>query len=87
MMLASRQIFPVVSIKWRLQEDWSSLSAEQALIILLLSVSGEAMCDAGLTPDFPVVRSSGDQRRVFVSLVSKTGLKNIPTFSFRSCVV
>ncbi len=53
MMLASWQIFPVVSFKRRPQEDWSSLSAEQASITFLLSVSGAALCDAGLTSDLP----------------------------------
>ncbi len=53
MMLASRQIFTVVSNKWRSQEDLSSLSAEQASIKFLLSVSGAALCDVGLMSDLP----------------------------------
>jgi hypothetical protein len=52
-MLAARQIFPVVGIKRRPQEDLSFWSAEQALITFLFSVLGAALCGAGLTPNLP----------------------------------
>jgi hypothetical protein len=83
-MLASRQIFPVVSIKWRPQDDLSSLSAELALIIFLLSVSGAALSDAGLTPDLPRGQYKVEATGGLVLLVSRTGL---PTFSIRSSIM
>jgi hypothetical protein len=73
-MLASRQIFPMVSIKWRPQEDLSSLSAEQASIIFPLSVSGAVLCDAGLTSDLPCGQHHVEAAGGLVLLVSRTGL-------------
>ncbi len=76
MMLASRQIFPVVSIKWRPQKDFSSLLSELASITFLLSVSGAALSDAGLTPDLPHGQHQVEAAGGLVLLVSKTGLVN-----------
>jgi hypothetical protein len=86
-MLASCQIFPVVSNKWRSQEDLSSLSAEQASITLLFSVSGEALCDVGLTPDLPHGQHQVEAAGGLVLLLSRTGLNNIATFCLRSGAV
>jgi hypothetical protein len=71
-MLASRQIFPVVSIKWRLQDDLSTLSAEVALI------TGAALCDAGLTPDL-LLGIKWRSRKDFISWSAEQALK---TFFF-----
>jgi hypothetical protein len=83
-MLASRQIFPVVSIKWRPQKDFSSLLSEPASITFLLSVSGAALCDAGLTPDLPRGQHQVEAAERFFLLVIRTSLDNIPTFCIRS---
>jgi hypothetical protein len=86
-MLASRQIFRVVSIKWRPQEDLSSLSAEQASTTFLLSVSGAALCDAGLTPNLSCGQHQVEAAVELVLLVSRTGLDNIYTVCIRSGAV
>jgi hypothetical protein len=86
-MLVSRQIFPMVSIKWRPEEDLSSWSAEQALITFLFSVSGEALRDAGLTPDLPRGQHQVEAAGGLVLLAIGTGLNNIPTFCIRSGAV
>ena len=86
-MLVSRQIFPMVSIKWRPQEDLFSLSAEYAWITFLLSVSGAALCDAGLTLDLPRGQNQVEATEGLVIHVSRIGLNNIPTFCIRSGAV
>ncbi len=87
MMMASHQIFPVVTIRWRPQEDLSSWSAEQALITFLLSVSGAVLCDAGLTPDLPCGQHQVEATGCLVFLVSRSGLDNIPILCVRSGAV
>ncbi len=84
---ASQQIIPVAGSKWRLQEDLSSLSAEEALIIFLLSVSWAALCDAGLTPDLPRGQHQVEATGGLVLHGRRTGLNSIPTFCIRSSAV
>jgi hypothetical protein len=82
-----RADLPMVSIKWRLQEDLSSLSAEQASITFLFCEAGAVLCYAGLTPDLPRGQYQVEAAGGLVLLVSRTGLDNIPTFSIRSGTV
>jgi hypothetical protein len=86
-MLASCQIFPVVGIKWRPQEDMSSLSAEQASITFLFSVLGAMLCNAGLTPDLPRGQHQVEATGELVLLVSRTSLDYIPILYIRSGAV
>jgi hypothetical protein len=86
-MLASCQIFPVVYIKWRPQNDLSSLSEEQASIIFLFSVSGAALCYAGLTPNHPRGLHQVEAAEGLVLLVCRTCLDNTPILCIRSGTV
>jgi hypothetical protein len=64
-----------------------SLSAEQASITFLLSVSGAALFYAGLTPNLPRGQHQVEAAEGLVLLVSRTGLDNIPTSCIRSAAL